>query len=463
MLQTTRRLCGVALVTCGLSLPAWNMAAAQSTPDAAAHALAQRFSGTSNSGAAAERKRRDAAIKALQRKRDKDVKAKLDTAKQLSGYENEMLARARTEQAEEDRREQAAETERLDRERLAAEAEAARLDAERQAEADAAERHHREAEARQVRAEQIAEADRKGAEAKARADADRLETERLAQLEREWLEADRRAKREAQRQEDERQAKGEAERREQERLARQEAERRQAESTARQEAAESRRLSSRFESPRAGKSAAAPANDERSYLTGPHSEPSEAAGQAAAASRAPAAPRYGRVTILLLMEPGDRGVRRFKKTADPILCVADGCYVSNGPATPAAFAPGRKAFGFINTMGRRAGACRDSLACVFRDVDLMASSGFVQPVDMRWLRHDRREGRRVAPDLGCEARPGRLACGRAVESDNYKMWIVDDEVAEIAGVSGLEGALANHLETSRKAELKLGGAPVARH
>ncbi len=44
-----------------------------------------------------------------------------------------------------------------------------------------------------------------------------------------------------------------------------------------------------------------------------------------------------RVTVLLWMAPGSYGIRRGHPTADPILCLPDGCYVSRGPELSARF------------------------------------------------------------------------------------------------------------------------------
>ena len=125
------------------------------------------------------------------------------------------------------------------------------------------------------------------------------------------------------------------------------------------------------------------------------------------------------------MEPGTYGIRRNgPKVADPILCTRDGCYVSAGAERPAVFLPGRKALGFGNTWGARAGACRNTLGCVFRGVELGALPGFLQPVDLHILKHDRRVGHAVLADSDCRTEAGRLSCRHGIDADNYAMWII---------------------------------------
>lgn len=159
-----------------------------------------------------------------------------------------------------------------------------------------------------------------------------------------------------------------------------------------------------------------------------------------------------RVTVLMVMQPGDRGIRRFDKHADPVLCTNDGCYISQGPDTPARFLTTHKALGFGNTFGQRAGACREQLSCVFRSVDLGMQPSFVQPVDMRMVHHDRREIKQVTADETCRVDAGRLNCGRPVRAANYTLWIVPEKVAQRAGVGALSQALADGLTPTRAAQ-----------
>ena len=147
------------------------------------------------------------------------------------------------------------------------------------------------------------------------------------------------------------------------------------------------------------------------------------------------------VTVLLVMEPGTTGIRRGNRSADPVLCLRTGCYISAGAHMKAKWMGGARALAPINTLGRRAGACRHSLGCVFRAVDLGAHS-IIQPVDLRYLRHDRREARPVAADPTCELAGGRLTCGRTQRGRGWRAWIVSERLALRAGPGELTAALA---------------------
>ena len=161
---------------------------------------------------------------------------------------------------------------------------------------------------------------------------------------------------------------------------------------------------------------------------------------------------FDRVTVLLVMVPGSYGIRRGGvQVADPVLCLRDGCYISAGADRPATFLPGRKALGFRNTWGARAGACRNALGCIFRSVELGVLPTFLQPVDLHIFRHDLRAGFAVLADSDCAITAGRLGCRHGIDAETYTMWIVPERLAQTLGPAGLERALSEGLNGPRSA------------
>lgn len=154
-----------------------------------------------------------------------------------------------------------------------------------------------------------------------------------------------------------------------------------------------------------------------------------------------------RVTVLLTMVPGNRGIRRHNKTGDPILCGEQGCYISAGSEAPAEVLPMRRAFGASRTLGDRAGACSNQLGCVFRGVDVVAYPAILQPVDMRLLRHDRRQPHVLHETSACSLTSGRLAC-TSIQGPDYTMWVVPEELAEAAGPAALARAVEEGLPSA---------------
>jgi len=161
---------------------------------------------------------------------------------------------------------------------------------------------------------------------------------------------------------------------------------------------------------------------------------------------APATPPQ-QVTVLLVMKPGNRGIRRYKKTADPILCVEHHrCYISRGPSRDATVLSRGRAFGTVNTLGRRAGACGNSLSCVFRNVHLPKGRATIQPIDLRLMRHDRRERRTVTAARGCKLGRRAIDCGRAIRSETYSLIVIPETLAGEAGPVALDRAMLPELQ-----------------
>jgi hypothetical protein len=160
-------------------------------------------------------------------------------------------------------------------------------------------------------------------------------------------------------------------------------------------------------------------------------------------------PDSGRVAVLLVMTPGKRGIRRLEPTADPVLCGPEGCYVSQGSVMPANFRSIQKALGPSNTWGDRAGACKRSLGCVFRNVDLAMLSFHLQPVDMKVMVHDWRERKRIDADSACSTSNGRLSCTVPVLADDYRLWIVPEAMAATLGTDVLDAAVRDGLQGQR--------------
>lgn len=162
-----------------------------------------------------------------------------------------------------------------------------------------------------------------------------------------------------------------------------------------------------------------------------------------------------RVTILLAMQPGKTGIRRFgKKTADPVLCAGPTCWIASGTDRAARKVTRGLALGPANTMGKRAAACNRHLTCVFRDVDLDAPSASIQPIDLRILRHDRREPMRLEADRTCRLAGKTLLCDKLFVSRSWRAWVIDEDLARKAGADALEAALSNGLSQSQSAALR---------
>jgi len=155
--------------------------------------------------------------------------------------------------------------------------------------------------------------------------------------------------------------------------------------------------------------------------------------------------RERHVTVLLRLEPGTKGIRRWNKSADPMLCVAESCYISRGTGAAAEKISRWQAFGPFVALGSRAGACNNSLHCVFRGVDLEDVKALIQPVDLRVLHHDRRAVREAEADTTCRLKRQTLVCDHTLSGGDWSAWIIPESLAAKAGPSVLQAALAASL------------------
>ncbi len=471
----TVRICAPLMaVIVGVCLTASGTAQAN---DGAAHALAEKFAGGAEKEEAAKRKA-------------EEEKRKAAEAKRRAAEEAEMLARARTEAAERKAaadkaraEEEAAEARRVAEEQAAEakRAENARRLAERQriareqfiAEQLRAEEERRLAEERRAAEEKRAEEDRRIAEEKRRADEERLAAERRAEDERvaaeKRAEEERRIAEEKRRADEERIAlekRAEEERRlaeerraaEEKRIAeekRAEEERRIAEEQRAEEEKLKAMAAEREEEHRRLTERLMKLDEKRSAQTPVAPNGPMALGGPAAAT---AKPLTTRVTVLLVMESGTNGIRRYgKKTADPVLCTGATCWISAGTDRSAMAVTRGQALGPANTLGRRAAACNQHLACVFRNIDLKDAAAIVQPIDLRIMRHDRREPARIEADATCRFSNSALACDRAFASRTWRAWVVPEDVAAAAGTEALDAALEGGLKERPSAVLHTSG------
>jgi colicin import membrane protein len=458
------------------------LAAAARADDSAAHAIAEKFSRAEDAERAAAEKKAEEKKKAEAEKARAEAKRQAERRKaadeQRTKDEAEMLDRARAEDdARRQAEERAAEQARIESERQAARAEAEKL--AREAEQGRAEEARKAEEARQAEAARLAKevddkrlADERQAEEARQADAARIAKETEARKAEEARQAEdariakeAEDKRVAEQRRTQRLAK-EAEEKRRTEAARKAEEQRQAdaarEALERQRTEEAERVAEKFrlarearEAKRREADAAARerGTDTRDSLGGPTADAQTPPAPWDTPNDAPARYLPTRVTILLVMDPRHRVFATYPPTGNPVLCIDQGCYISGGANGPSEYMPRFAALGPANSIGRRAGPCRNQLTCVFRDVELGGGYAQIQPVDMGLLHHDRREIRGVRPDPTCDILGGRLFCGEPVVAKGYRAWIVPEVIATKAGPDALREALTLGLPTARSATL----------
>jgi colicin import membrane protein len=461
--------------------------------DDAAHALAEKFS---QAGEESQRNEEAKAAK-LRAKAQAEAKKQADAAKRKAAAERraadeaEMLRAAKEEAETRRKHDQAREQQMIEAERQAARAEAQRLaeeaqkqkaemerkaEVERSAEAARLQREvdeqrsaedkrladeRRVAEEKKAEEARVAEAKRQADEAEVKRKA---EEARLAEVKRqaEQAEANRKAEEarvaEVKRQAEQAEAKRKAEEARIAELQRIEDAKAAAQRTAleAEREKEAQRIAEKF---RLAREARERNNETRSTLGGPmpEREPPSPFIEAPALAQTTYPQR---VTVLVIMQPRRHGFGGARMTANPVLCVGQECYVSNGASSPATIMGRARALGPGNTLGRNAGVCRNQTTCVFRGITLSGPMSTIQPVDMGFLRHDRRETRTVEVDRSCDASAGALNCSSPIVSTGYRAWIIPEAVADKAGAQVLMRALDDGLPAARSASYGGWGSTV---
>lgn len=136
--------------------------------------------------------------------------------------------------------------------------------------------------------------------------------------------------------------------------------------------------------------------------------------------------------------------------ADLVLCGAAGCYVSNGLESAATFYEGGAGLRLI----KKAGACRDSTACVFRDVDftklISNENELVQPVDVDYVSHSYMDAifnnslnkeKSLFNAENCSLKKSVLACEVGIHRRDYSLWVVPEKLSELGGKEALDAVL----------------------
>ncbi len=158
---------------------------------------------------------------------------------------------------------------------------------------------------------------------------------------------------------------------------------------------------------------------------------------------------FGKATILLVLQPNKVSGKKWDigKGADPALCMAYGCYISRGFALSAKYFKGKSAL--LPVVNAR--ACRNSLICVYRDIELPNEGFDIWPVDLDGFKHDKMQIQRTFIDKSCVFDQRRLQCFNGVHTAEYSLWVVPETVAKSAGKTGLDYALFKGLHDAREA------------
>lgn len=175
--------------------------------------------------------------------------------------------------------------------------------------------------------------------------------------------------------------------------------------------------------------------------------PSTAAPAAAAATvvAAPAAGPTVQASVLLAIETGGASTKSADaSTFDPIICVADTCFLSAGLTADAVKLSKVDALKLKSSNDASPDACRGKVGCVFRNVGL-PKDALIQIVELGGATADPAHTYAAEPDASCKSSEGALACDNPIATADFRIWVVPEATAKTAGVEAIEEAVADSL------------------
>ncbi len=144
-------------------------------------------------------------------------------------------------------------------------------------------------------------------------------------------------------------------------------------------------------------------------------------------------------TVLLVLDTDDGGG---PAKPDPIICLAERCWISNGIEAAAKPLPRSEAVALKSTDSPDMDSCSGKSACVFRDI-AVAPDAQLQVVELG-EGHGAATGGTytVVADTSCRKDDGALVCDNALVTHDFRIWMVPEATAKEIGVEGLEDAVA---------------------
>jgi hypothetical protein len=150
-----------------------------------------------------------------------------------------------------------------------------------------------------------------------------------------------------------------------------------------------------------------------------------------------------RATVLLVLgtDGNDAG---FAPKPDPIICLDQRCWVSNGLEAQARPLPRSEAIALKSSAGATSDSCSGKSACVFRDIAI-SSDAQIQVVELGDSRGVTSNPYSIAADASCRKDDGALVCDNALVTHEFRIWVVPEPMAQSIGAAVLEDAVAEGL------------------
>lgn len=149
-------------------------------------------------------------------------------------------------------------------------------------------------------------------------------------------------------------------------------------------------------------------------------------------------------TVLLVLDTNGAPLS-FKP--DPIICIGDRCWLSNGIEAPAVSMPRTQAVALQTTEESSADSCTGKSACVYRGVAVDPDAR-IEVIEVGEGRGASAGAYTVPADTSCRSEGGALLCDNGLATQNFRIWVVPEAIAASAGPSSIEDAIENGLPDS---------------
>lgn len=155
----------------------------------------------------------------------------------------------------------------------------------------------------------------------------------------------------------------------------------------------------------------------------------------------PMQPSRGAATVLLVLDADGAGLG-FKP--DPILCIDNTCWLSNGFRAPARSLPRNQAVALAGTGDMTAESCSGKSGCVYRNV-IVDPLHRIDVIEVGEGGGASSGAYTVTADKSCRVDGDSLSCNNGLATRNFRIWVVPEAQAEAAGAVRLENTLAEGL------------------
>ena len=130
---------------------------------------------------------------------------------------------------------------------------------------------------------------------------------------------------------------------------------------------------------------------------------------------------------------------------DPILCLGETCWLSNGLESAAKPVQRSTARALKSTANASDDSCAGKSACVYRNV-VVPDDAIIEVIEIGVGDDPADDRYAIDIDKSCRLDEGDLVCDNALETRDYRLWAVPETTAISAGAGALEDAIDDDLE-----------------